>query len=118
MDIFTAIAEPTRRSILEMLASKGELSATEISDTFASSPPAISQHLKVLRAMGQYKGTKWPMLGKFTVVEPNAKLSYDVKAWVGEQQNEETTIDQTTELTSAAEKRRYTIIRKACALAQ
>jgi len=49
MDIFTAIAEPTRRSILEMLASKGELSATEISDTFASSPPAISQHLKVLR---------------------------------------------------------------------
>jgi len=54
-------------------------------------------------AMGQYKGTKWPMLGKFTVVEPNAKLSYDVKAWVGEQQNEETTIDQTTELTLTAE---------------
>src|ERR1700722_3748669 len=42
-------------------------------------------------AMGQYKGTQWPMLGKFTVVEPNAKLSYDVKAWVGKQQNDETT---------------------------
>ena len=27
-------------------------------------------------AMGPYKGTKWPMLGKFTVVEPNSKLSY------------------------------------------
>jgi DNA-binding transcriptional ArsR family regulator len=49
MDIFTAIAEPTRRSIIEMLAASGELSATEISDKFHSSPPAISQHLKVLR---------------------------------------------------------------------
>ena len=49
MDIFTALAEPTRRSILEMLAKKGELSATEISDQFDSSSPAISQHLKILR---------------------------------------------------------------------
>jgi DNA-binding transcriptional ArsR family regulator len=49
MDIFIAIAEPTRRSIIEMLASSGELSAAEISDKFHSSPPAISQHLKVLR---------------------------------------------------------------------
>ena len=48
MDIFTAIAEPTRRSIIEMLAQKGELSAADISDKFHSSPPAISQHLKVL----------------------------------------------------------------------
>jgi uncharacterized protein YndB with AHSA1/START domain len=49
-------------------------------------------------AMGPYKGTKWPMLGKFTVVESNAKLSYTAKAWT-EGQNQETTIDQTTELT-------------------
>jgi len=49
MDIFAALAEPTRRTIVEMLAQKGELSATDISDRFNSSPPAISQHLKVLR---------------------------------------------------------------------
>ncbi len=49
-------------------------------------------------AMGPYKGTKWPMLGEFTLVEPNSKLSYTAKAWV-EGQKEETTIDQTTELT-------------------
>lgn len=49
MDIFTALAEPTRRTIIEMLAEKGELSATDISDKFDSSAPAISQHLKVLR---------------------------------------------------------------------
>lgn len=49
-------------------------------------------------AMGQYKGTQWPMLGEFTVVEPNSKLAYNAKAWT-EGAKEETTIDQTTELT-------------------
>ena len=53
-------------------------------------------------AMGQYKGTQWPMLGKFTVVEPNKKFSYDVQAWT-EGDKEETTIDQTTELTLSEE---------------
>ena len=49
MDTFTALAEPTRRSILEMLAASGSLSANDIYSKFKSSPPAISQHLKVLR---------------------------------------------------------------------
>ena len=49
MDIFYALAEPTRRKILELLASQGQLSATEIYDHFPASHPAISQHLKVLR---------------------------------------------------------------------
>ena len=49
MDKFSALADPTRRHILEMLARRGQLSATEISDKFQVSPSAISQHLKVLR---------------------------------------------------------------------
>ena len=49
MDTFTALAEPTRRSILEMLAASGNLSATDIYKRFKTTPPAISQHLKVLR---------------------------------------------------------------------
>ncbi len=49
MDVFSALAEPTRRHIIEMLASQGRLSASEISDRFPVSAPAISQHLKVLR---------------------------------------------------------------------
>ena len=49
MDSFTAIAEPTRRLILERLAANGNMSATDIYRGFSSSPPAISQHLKVLR---------------------------------------------------------------------
>jgi len=53
-------------------------------------------------AMGPYKGTKWPMLGKFTIVEPYSLLSYTVQAWT-EGQDKETTIDQTTELTLTEE---------------
>lgn len=43
MDMFSALAEPTRRQIFEMLAASG------ISRKFPVSAPAISQHLKVLR---------------------------------------------------------------------
>ena len=50
MDKFTALADPTRRKIIEMLARYGQLSATEIAGQFPISPQAISQHLKVLRA--------------------------------------------------------------------
>lgn len=49
MDRFTALADPTRRAILEMLARRGELPAGDIAAGFDMSAPAISQHLKVLR---------------------------------------------------------------------
>jgi DNA-binding transcriptional ArsR family regulator len=49
MDMFAALSDPTRRAILELLASHGELTATGIYEQFSVSPPAISQHLKVLR---------------------------------------------------------------------
>src|SRR5438309_7167823 len=49
MDMFVALADPTRRHILELLASNGELAATAIYEQFPLSPQAVSQHLKVLR---------------------------------------------------------------------
>ena len=49
MDMFAALADPTRRAILELLASSGELPATAIYEHFPVSPQAVSQHLKVLR---------------------------------------------------------------------
>src|SRR6266571_5211970 len=49
MDMFVALADPTRRNILELLANSGELAATAIYQNFPISPPADSQHLKVLR---------------------------------------------------------------------
>lgn len=45
---FVALADPTRRRIVEMLA-RGPLSAGEIASRFPVSPSAVSQHLKVLR---------------------------------------------------------------------
>lgn len=45
---FSALADPTRRRIVEMLA-RGPLSAGEIASRFTISPSAVSQHLKVLR---------------------------------------------------------------------
>ncbi|KIL37761.1 hypothetical protein SD70_30800 [Gordoniibacillus kamchatkensis] len=48
-DIFSALADPTRRKILEMLADYDELPASEIHNQFQVSPQAISQHLKILR---------------------------------------------------------------------
>jgi DNA-binding transcriptional ArsR family regulator len=47
-DIFSALADSTRRSILEMLAGRGRMTATEISEKFPISAQAVSQHLKVL----------------------------------------------------------------------
>ncbi|HUI64062.1 MAG TPA: SRPBCC domain-containing protein [Bacteroidota bacterium] len=48
-------------------------------------------------AMGPYKGTRWPMEGKLTVVEKNSKLSFTVRAWT-EGQEQATQIEQGTEL--------------------
>lgn len=51
MDIFTALADPTRRQIIESLAA-GEASFGELADKFEMSRPAVSQHLRVLRNAG------------------------------------------------------------------
>jgi DNA-binding transcriptional ArsR family regulator len=46
---FAALADPTRQRIVEMLA-VGALCAGDIAGRFELSPPAISQHLKALKA--------------------------------------------------------------------
>jgi DNA-binding transcriptional ArsR family regulator len=49
--VFAALADPTRRRIVERLRT-GELTAGEIAADFAISQPAISKHLKVLEKSG------------------------------------------------------------------
>jgi len=51
MDQFVALADPTRREIIESL-SAGECSFGELAGKFEMSRPAVSQHLKVLRDTG------------------------------------------------------------------
>ena len=78
MDIFYAIAEPTRRSIIEMLAKKGRLSATDISDKFKMSAPAISQHLKVLREAHLVSVEKQ---GQQRIYQLNVEKIYEFERW-------------------------------------
>jgi len=51
MSAFAALADPTRRRIVE-LVSEGERSAGEIASAFAISRPGVSKHLRVLREHG------------------------------------------------------------------
>jgi DNA-binding transcriptional ArsR family regulator len=48
---FEALADPTRRRIIELLA-EGERSAGEIASAFPTSRPGVSRHLRVLREHG------------------------------------------------------------------
>ena len=50
-DVFHAIADPTRRSLLDLIA-RGGLPVKELAKEFAMSRPAISQHLRVLEEAG------------------------------------------------------------------
>jgi DNA-binding transcriptional ArsR family regulator len=49
---FAALADPTRRAILERLAQDGEATVNELADPFPVSVQAISKHLKVLQRAG------------------------------------------------------------------
>jgi DNA-binding transcriptional ArsR family regulator len=51
MQSLVAIADPTRRRIVELLAVR-DRTAGELVDEFDMSAPAISQHLKILREAG------------------------------------------------------------------
>jgi DNA-binding transcriptional ArsR family regulator len=51
MDQFVALADPTRRSIVELLAER-ERSAGDIAACFEISQPAVSRHLRLLRECG------------------------------------------------------------------
>ncbi|MDP6473779.1 MAG: metalloregulator ArsR/SmtB family transcription factor [Alphaproteobacteria bacterium] len=50
-DVFSALADPTRRAILARLAD-GESSVGELAAPFDISLPAVSRHLRVLRNAG------------------------------------------------------------------
>ena len=50
-DVYVALADPTRRRIIDLL-STGDQPVHTIADSFTVSRPAISQHLRVLREAG------------------------------------------------------------------
>ena len=50
-DIFQAIADPTRREIINLIAHQS-LNLNSIADNFSVSRPAISKHIKILTECG------------------------------------------------------------------
>ena len=59
--VFHALADPTRREILDLLRTE-ERSAGDVAARFQVSRPAISRHLRVLRSAGlvdQRKNAQW-----------------------------------------------------------
>ena len=50
-DVFQAIADPTRRNIIELIAAQS-LNLNAIAEKFDVSRPAISQHIKILTECG------------------------------------------------------------------
>ena len=50
-DVFQAIADPTRREIIDLVA-RQSLNLNAVSDHFTISRPAISKHIKILTECG------------------------------------------------------------------
>lgn len=73
-----ALADPTRRDILELLR-PGRLSAGEIAAHFPVSAAAISKHLSVLKEAGLLRDIK---RGKYIYYELNTSLLEDVLVFI------------------------------------
>ena len=52
VDVFAALADPTRRALLAQLQRDGQRTVSELVAANAVSQPAISRHLRVLREAG------------------------------------------------------------------
>ena len=50
--VFTALADPTRRGLFERLSREGELTVRLLTDNSGVSQPAVSKHLGVLKHAG------------------------------------------------------------------
>ena len=77
-NVFTAIADPTRRAILDLLR-EGEQPVKQIARPFSMSLPAISQHLTVLCEAGLVTQRKE---GRQRFYRLNPEPLKQVSAWI------------------------------------
>ena len=75
-----ALADPTRREILNLLK-QSRMSAGEIVQYFSFSGVAISRHLSVLKEAGLIRDERE---GKFIYYELNATVLEDIMLWISE----------------------------------
>ena len=90
-DAFKALADPTRRRILELLA-QGELSAGEIAAHFSMTKPSVSHHLSILKAAGlisdERRGQNIVYSVNLTIFQELVKWFYDADLVKEEPDNE------------------------------
>ena len=79
-DTLHALADPTRREILNLLK-QSRLSAGEISNHFSISGAAISRHLSVLKDADLIRNERE---GKFIYYELNATVLEEILLWISE----------------------------------
>lgn len=80
--VFAALADPTRRAIVERLLAQGELPVGAIAAPMAISAPAVSRHLQVLEKAGLIERRvekQW----RYIRIRKDALAP--VEAWVGKQ---------------------------------
>ncbi|MCH2248545.1 MAG: metalloregulator ArsR/SmtB family transcription factor [Cognatishimia sp.] len=77
-DIFSALADPTRRSILAMLL-EDDMAVTDVAEPFEMSLAAISKHLSILTKAGLISQEKRGRV-KWCKLEPNAMK--DASVWM------------------------------------
>jgi ArsR family transcriptional regulator len=76
-DLFAALADPTRLTILNLLSeSQGEICVCDITASFKLGQPTISHHLKILRDAGLISGDK---RGKWVYYSLVASRAEEVK---------------------------------------
>jgi DNA-binding transcriptional ArsR family regulator len=57
-EVFSALADPTRRALFEHLCHDGEQTVRALTDRAGVSQPAVSKHLAVLRGAGLVRGRR------------------------------------------------------------
>jgi len=77
-EVFRALADPTRRAIVERLV-RGPASVSELSQPLAMSLPAVMQHLQVLQACGLVRSEKTGRV-RTCHIEPGALRA--AEAWI------------------------------------
>lgn len=76
-EAFKALADPSRRRILELLRS-GDLTAGELADHFDMTKPSISHHLNTLKAAGLVDAERE---GQSIVYSLNTTVLQDLMSW-------------------------------------
>ncbi|MEH7332324.1 metalloregulator ArsR/SmtB family transcription factor [Neobacillus drentensis] len=78
-DVYAAIADPTRRKLLRLLADAGELPLHELTSQFQMGRTAVSKHLAILKEAGLVADRK---VGRETRYRLNAAPLQEIKDWV------------------------------------